>query len=822
MKFKITKVDQIDEVQEMDEREGEYIPLLNVEDEDRLSKVVIPDSVSVLPLRNNVLFPGLVLPITVGRNKSIQLVRDSQKGNKYIGVFTQKDKNSDDPEEKDLYKVGTLATVMKTLQMPDGSITLIIQGKRRIKIRNMVQTEPYMKAEVEAFDDVETVKKGSRVFNAMIDTVKEMFKQMSALSTSFLPETEFAMTNIDSPKVLLYFITSLLEITPQEKQKVLENKRVSDRATLILNYMNGELQMLELKNHIQSKVRSDMDKQQKEYILNQQLKTIQEELGGNPAEADITELKEKAEKKKWREEVQEVFDKEIVKLSRTHTMSPEYSVQLNYLNVLVDLPWESYTTDRFDLKRASKILDEDHFGLEKVKERILSYIAVLKLKGDMKAPIMCLYGPPGVGKTSLGKSIARAMGRKYVRMSLGGLRDEAEIRGHRRTYVGAVSGRILKNITKAHSSNPVFVLDEIDKVSGMNFNGDPSSALLEVLDPEQNTTFHDNFLEVDYDLSRVLFVATANQISDMHPALLDRMELIEVPGYVVEEKCQIARKHLIPRQLKEHGLKGHDISFSVQVLEYIISFYTRESGVRQLEKRIADIIRYRAREIVELGDIAEGKQKKEGTRKFAIDKEYVKKVLGLETAGHDARLKHNTVGVVAGLSWSSTGGDILFIETSLSKGKGNMHITGNLGDVMKESATLAYEYIKSHAGELGIKWSKIEESDVYVHVPEGAIPKDGPSGGIALYTSMLSAFTGRKVKADLAMTGEITLRGQVLPIGGVREKILAAKRADIHELILCKENMAHVDEIPEEYKKGLNFNYVEKVEEVGAIALEVK
>ena len=822
MKIKIENVRSLQEGTE--DGSPEYIPLLNAEEEEHLNRVEIPEELPILTLRNNVLFPGLVLPITVGRNKSIQLVREAYKAHRPIGVVAQKDKDSEDPQEKDLYKVGTLAVIIKNLQMPDGNNMLILQGKRRFRLKKVVRNTPYMMAETEAYDDTEP-KKLSKTFNAMLATVKDLFRQMLSLSPSLPSEAEFALNNIDSPTVLLYFMASLMNLSQQEKQRLLEQRKLVDRASALLGYMNRELQMLELRNKIQTKVRSDLDKQQREYVLNQQLKTIQEELGGSPSEQDIKELQAKAEKKVWDKEVQAVFEKELMKLERTHAMSPEYAVQLNYLHTLVDLPWGKYTPDRFELAKVRAVLDEDHFGLDKVKERILSYMAVVKLRGDMKAPILCLYGPPGVGKTSLGKSIARAMGRRYVRMSLGGLRDEAEIRGHRRTYIGAVPGRILKNMSKAETSNPVFVLDEIDKVAGLSYSGDPSSALLEVLDPEQNTHFHDNFLEVDYDLSKVLFIATANDLGQMHPALLDRMELIEVPGYVVEEKLEIAKKHLIPKILKEHGLSGRWMEFPDEVLEYLITRYTRESGVRQLEKRIAEIVRAKAREWVESpafkGASARTAAKpRAGKAKSVLTKEAVREMLGPESAQHDSRLKQDTVGVVAGLSWSRTGGDILFIEASLSKGKGGLHLTGNLGDVMKESATLAYEYIKTHAEELGIAWKAVEGQDVYVHVPEGAIPKDGPSAGIALFTAMLSAFTGRKVRADVAMTGEITLRGQVLPVGGLKEKILAARRANIKEVILCKENRPQIEEIPARYTQDLQFHYVDKVSEVWPRALQ--
>ncbi|MEG2336337.1 MAG: endopeptidase La [Bacteroidales bacterium] len=791
--------------------EAEFIPLLTGDDELHLNKVAIPDDLPILPIRNNVLFPGMVLPITVGRNKSIQLIKEAYKEKQPIGVVAQRNKESEDPLLVDLYQVGTMATIMKTLQMPDGSTTIIIQGQRKIKIHELVQTEPYLKAKVSALDD--TVLKIDKVaFDALLDSLKDLFLQMVKLSSRIPMESSFAINNIDSPNFLIHFMASGLDIPAQEKQKILELEDASDRAYLVMSLMSREMQAMELRQQIQHKVKNDLDKQQRDFILNQQLKTIQEELGGNSGEQEIQELKQKASEKKWTPELAQIFDKELKKLQRTNAMSPDYGIQLNYLNVIIDLPWNEYTPDQFNLKKAKAVLDREHFGLDKVKERILEHLAVLKLRGDMKAPILCLYGPPGVGKTSLGRSIAEALGRKYVRVSLGGLQDESEIRGHRKTYIGAMPGRIIQNIKKAQSSNPVFMLDEIDKVLGMNINGDPSAALLEVLDPEQNTSFHDNFLEIDYDLSKVLFIATANTLSNIHPALLDRMEIIEVTGYIIEEKLQIAKRHLIPKQLKNHGIEEGQLVFLDAGLKYLIENYTRESGVRQLEKQIATIIRSKARAIVE-------KNKNTFTQ---VGEEEVRRILGTETARHAQALDTSMQGVVTGLAWTSAGGEILFIEASTSPGKGNLSMTGSLGDVMKESANLAFEYLKAHTQELGLKDEEIQNQNIHIHVPEGATPKDGPSAGIAIFTALVSAYTGQKIKANVAMTGEITLRGQVLPVGGIREKILAAKRAHIHQIILCNANKAQIDEIPKEYIKGLSINYIDSMMQVLAFAMDEK
>lgn len=793
----------------VNETETEFIPLLTGDDEFNMSKIDIPDSLPILPVRNNVLFPGMVLPITVGRNKSIHLIKDAYREKQAIGVITQRNKDSEDPALTDLYEVGTMATIMKTLQMPDGSTTIIIQGQRRIKVLDLVQSEPYLKARVSGFED-QVLKMDQASFDALLDSLKDLFLQMVKLSSRIPAESGFAVNNIDSPNFLIHFMASGMDIPAEEKQKILESDDIGDRAYLLMSYMSREMQTLELRLQIQHKVKNDLDKQQRDFILNQQLKTIQEELGGNSGEQEIQELKQKAAEKKWPQEVADIFDKELKKLQRTNSMSPDYGIQLNYLNVFADLPWGEFSPDKFDLKAAKQVLDTEHFGLDKVKERILEHLAVLKLRGDMKAPILCLYGPPGVGKTSLGKSIAEALGRKYVRISLGGLRDESEIRGHRKTYIGAMPGRIIQNLKKAQTSNPVFMLDEIDKVLGMNVNGDPSAALLEVLDPEQNTTFHDNFLEVDYDLSKVLFIATANSLSNIHPALLDRMEIIEVTGYILEEKMQIAKRHLLPKQMKNHGLKEEQLIFSDEGLGYIIENYTRESGVRQLEKQIANVIRAKARAIVE-------KSRKSIKN---IDIEQIRTILGTETARHAEALEQSTQGVVTGLAWTSAGGEILFVEAGVSPGKGILSMTGSLGEVMKESANLAFEYIKAHTKELGIDDTQIQNSNVHLHVPEGATPKDGPSAGIAIFTALVSAYTGKKVKSTVAMTGEITLRGQVLPVGGIREKILAAKRAHINQIILCAKNKAQIDEIPKEYIKGLSINYISSMMEVLPLVLD--
>ncbi len=792
--------------------DAEFIPILGKEEEESLQQSKMPDTLPVLPIRNNVLFPGMVMPIILTREKAVPLVKDASRAKKPIGVLTQSVDNQDEPKVEDLYAVGTMAHVLKTLKMPDGSMMAVIQGLRRFKLGDVVAEEPYLQAKAEAYDDVRTKgREAAASRKAMLGAVRELYSKVVKLSGKMPQETLFAVQNIESADFLIYYIAGSLEMEVSEKQELLEMTRLEDRAMAVMAFLNRDKQMLELKRKIENKVEADISKQQKEYFLTQQLKTIQEELGGS-GEQEVRELEEKARAKHWNQEVQEHFNKEIKKLQRTHSMSPEYSIQFNYLNTLVDLPWNEYTTDKYDLEKAKKVLDKDHFGLEKVKDRILSYLAVLKLRGDMKAPILCLVGPPGVGKTSLGRSIAEAMGRKYVRISLGGLHDEGEVRGHRKTYIGAMPGRIIQGIKKAGSSNPVFMLDEIDKVSGATVNGDPSAALLEILDPEQNNAFHDNYLEVDYDLSHVLFIATANSLSGIHPALIDRMEIIEVPSYVQAEKVEIASRHLLPRQLKEHGLKARDLSFPKDQLYYLIGEYTREAGVRQLEKRIAGIVRERAKCMVSEDAGIQHKGKR-------LTRAFIREALGVPPFSEPERLRKDTVGVVTGLAWTQAGGDVLFIETALSSGKGELGVTGNLGNVMQESATLALAYIKSHASALGIKEEMLENSRIHMHVPEGATPKDGPSAGLAIFTAMVSVLKGQAVRCGLAMTGEISLRGQVLPIGGVREKILAAKRAGISQVVLPKENRPQVEDIPALYTEGLQIAYVDRIEDILPLAL---
>lgn len=792
---------------ELIENETEFIPLLSAEDEEQMNAEEIPEKLPILPLRNTVLFPGVVIPITVGRDKSIRLIKDYYKGSRIIGAVAQKDVEVEDPSFSDLNEIGTVAYIIKLLQMPDGNTTAIIQGKKRFRIIEMMQEEPYFEARVEQYEQAKPQVKDKK-FNALIASVKDLAIQIINLSPNIPSDSVFAIRNIESPVFLVNFISSNLNISLEEKQMLLTIDDLVERANMVLGLLTRELQIIELKNQIQSKVKIDLDKQQRDYLLNQQLKTIQEELGDSPNTQEIAELQEKAAKKNWPENVAEVFGKELSKLQRMNPAAMEYSMQLNYLEVLTDLPWQEYTTDNFDLKHAQKVLDKDHYGLETVKERIVEYLAVLKLKGDMKSPILCLFGPPGVGKTSLGKSIARAVNRNYIRMSLGGLRDEAEIRGHRKTYIGAMPGRILQSIKKAKASNPVFVLDEIDKVIGANINGDPSAALLEVLDPEQNSTFYDNFVELEYDLSRVMFIATANNLSTIHPALRDRMEIIEISGYLLEEKIEIARRHLVPKQLHEHGVKPEQLQFGKDIIERIIDGYTRESGVRELEKKIAKVIRHQARFIVS-----------EAPYNTTVTKEDLRKILGPERFSKEKDESYTAPGVVTGLAWTSVGGEIMYVETSLSQGKGNLGLTGSLGEVMKESATLAYEYLKSHSNSLGIDPSVFEKWNVHIHVPEGATPKDGPSAGITMFTALASAYTKRLVKPKIAMTGEITLRGKVLAVGGIKEKILAARRMGIKEIILPAENKKDIEEIKPVYLKGLKFHYVEQMLEVLDIAL---
>lgn len=790
---------------EMGEGETDFIPLITPEDEEQFDKEETPKSLPILPLRNTVLFPGVVIPITVGRDKSIKLIQDAKKKNNLIGVLSQKDAELEDPETSDLYSVGTIAQILRLLKMPDGSTTVIIQGKKRFNLVDMIQDEPYFKASIMDCPEVRYNAENANM-KAAIDSLKEVALDIIQIAPNIPTEASFAIKNIESYSFLVNFISSNMNIDLAKKQEILEESDLLKRAQQVLAQLIKEREMLQLKNDIQSKVKLDIDRQQREYFLHQQMKTIQEELGDNPNEEELKEMRQKGESKKWNEETAKAFNKEMHKLERMNPAGAEYSVQLNYCELLLDLPWNEYSKDRFDLARAQRILNRDHYGLEKVKERIIEYLAVLKLKNNMKAPILCLYGPPGVGKTSLGKSIAEAVGRKYVRMSLGGLRDEAEIRGHRKTYIGAMPGRIIQNLKKAGTSNPLFVLDEIDKV-GRDSHGDPGSALLEVLDPEQNDSFNDNYVELDYDLSKVLFVATCNNLSTIHPALRDRMEIIEVNGYTVEEKVEIARRHLIPKQIEETGVPKEEISIAKDVLVKVVEEYTRESGVRGLEKKISKLVRNRAKELAMKQDY-----------EVAVKPEDLNKILGIAHS-KDKYEGNDVAGVVTGLAWTPVGGDVLFIETSLVKGKGKLTMTGNLGDVMKESATLAMQYLKAHAHKMGLDSTVFDKWDVHVHVPAGAVPKDGPSAGITMLTALASAFTQKKVKKYLAMTGEITLRGRVLPVGGIKEKILAAKRADIKEIILSSSNKKDIEDIAPRYIKGLKFHYVDEMMEVVELAL---
>lgn len=788
------------------DEDAELIPLMTPEDEEEINNEKLPETLPILPLRNTVLFPGVVIPITAGRDKSIKLIKDANNGSKVIGVVAQKDEETENPGVKDISTLGTVARILRVLQMPDGNTTVIIQGKKRFEVAEVLTEKPYITATVREAAEVRPAR-DDQEFRAIIDTIKELSLQIIRDNPNIPSEASFAIKNIQSDSFLINFVSSNLNLGVKDKQELLEIGSLQDRALATLKYMNIELQKLELKNDIQSKVRSDMDQQQREYYLHQQMKTIQEELGGISYEEEVDEMRVRAKKKKWNKTVSEHFEKELAKMQRMNPQVAEYSIQRNYLDLFLDLPWEEYSKDKFDLKRAQKILDRDHYGLEDVKRRIIEYLAVLKLRNDMKSPILCLYGPPGVGKTSLGKSVAEALGREYVRISLGGLRDEAEIRGHRKTYIGAMPGRIIQSLKKAGKSNPVFILDEIDKLSNSH-QGDPSSAMLEVLDPEQNNEFHDNFLEMGYDLSKVMFIATANSLAEIQPALRDRMEIIHVTGYTIEEKVEIAKRHLLPKQLKEHGLNLSHLKIGKPQLEKIVEGYTRESGVRTLEKQIAKMVRHAAKSI-------------------AMDEEYnhkvssedVEKVLGPARMERDKYENNDVAGVVTGLAWTSVGGDILFIESILSKGKGSLTITGNLGTVMKESATIAMEYIKSNSDRYGIDPEVFDKYNVHIHVPEGATPKDGPSAGITMLTSLVSLFTQKKVKKSLAMTGEITLRGKVLPVGGIKEKILAAKRAKIKEIILCEDNRKDILEIKEDYLKGLAFHYVNDMQEVIDIAV---
>ena len=794
------------EFSDMLNEDTEFLPLMSDEDEAKISKEDTPNELPILPLRNTVLFPGVIIPITIGRDRSVKLIKDAENGNKTIGVVAQKDFDTELPELSDLNHVGTVAHILKMLKMPDGNITAVIQGRKRFEITEMVQKNPYFKAKVVDLKEVKPEKKDEE-FGALVSSVKDLALRIIDESPNIPAEAAIAIKNIKNSSFAINFVSSNMNIGLTEKQSLLEEVDLKKRAILVLELLTKELQMLEMKNKIQSKVQTDLDKQQREYYLNQQMKAIQEELGGSGSQKEIDEMRKQASKKKWNKEIANAFDKELRKLQRMNPSMSDYAVQRSYIELILDLPWDEVTTDSFDLKQARDILDRDHFGLEKVKERIIEHLAVLKLKGDMKSPILCLYGPPGVGKTSLGKSIAEALGRKYERVSLGGLRDEAEIRGHRKTYIGAMPGRIIKSVKKAKSSNPVFVLDEIDKVTRDN-HGDPSSALLEVLDPEQNQAFHDNYLELDYDLSRVMFVATANSLATIQPALRDRMEIIEINGYTIEEKVQIAKKHLLPKQLKLHGIKENQFTISDDILEKIVDQYTRESGVRALDKMISKMIRNVAKSIA-----------MDESFDYSPDVKVVEKVLGAPRFDRDRFTDNSVAGVVTGLAWTSVGGDILFIESSLSKGKGKLSVTGNLGKVMKESVTIAMEYLKAHAEIYELSSEVFDKWNVHVHVPEGATPKDGPSAGITMFTSLVSSFTQRKVKEKIAMTGELTLRGKVLPVGGIKEKILAAKRSGINEILLSKQNRKDILEINEKYVKGMTFHYVDTLKEVIDIAL---
>lgn len=782
-----------------------FVTLMSQDEENEMNKEAFPKELPILPLRNTVLFPGVVFPITLGRDKSIKLIKDAYKTTKTIGVVSQKDSKIEDPSIEDLHQIGTMAHIVKMIRMPDGNTTAIIQGKRKFQIKEFTTTEPYFKATVES--EAEGKYKSDKNFKALLSSVKELATQIVELSPNIPTEANFALKNIDSPNFLINFIASNLNVDIEEKQVILEYNNLPQKAEQVLQHLTKELQMLELKTHIQSKVKVDLDKQQREYFLHQQIRAIQEELGQESPDKEIENLRLKGKNKKWPEDVKKVYLKELDKLQRTNPAAPDYSVSLNYVELLLELPWGEYSKDNFNLERAKKTLDADHFGLEKVKDRILEYLAVLKLKGDMKSPILCLYGPPGVGKTSLGKSIAKAVGRKYVRMSLGGLHDEAELRGHRKTYIGAMPGRIIQSLKKAQTSNPIFVLDEIDKI-GNDFRGDPSSALLEILDPEQNNSFHDNYVDLDYDLSKIMFVATANRLDTIQPALLDRMEIIEINGYTQEEKVEIAKKYLVPKQRREHGLKSSQFKISDAIIGQVVDEYTRESGVRGLEKKIASLARFRAKQVVG-NEVVEAK----------VTAKDVVTILGNQRIEKEQYQNNEIAGVVTGLAWTSVGGEILFVESSLTKGKGKLTLTGQLGDVMKESAITALTYLKANCEYLDIDYRIFDQYDFHIHFPAGAVPKDGPSAGITILTSLASILTQKKVKSHVAMTGEITLRGKVLPVGGIKEKILAAKRAGIKEIIMSDVNRKDIEDIPEHYVKDLQFQYVNNMLNVLDVAL---
>jgi len=779
----------------------ELVQLINPEQESDLKPEDLPEEVSILPIKNTVLFPGVVIPITVTRQKSIRLIKKAYQGNRIVGVIAQKNKQMEEPALEDVYRFGTVARIIKMLVLPDGNTTIIIQGKNRFSVREFVQEDPHLTARIDLLIEPK-LNLDSKEVTALVQSLKDAASKILRLNPEIPQEAQMALDNIQSTSFLIHFLSSNLNVEVSEKQKILETSNIIDRGTLLLQYMLKEIQMLEIKSEIHKKVHTDIDQQQRDYFLRQQIKVLQDELGYDGPDKEIEKLRKRGLDKKWPKAAMDHFNKELDKLQRMNPQAAEFPVSMNYVELMLDLPWEDFTKDDFDLKRATKILDKDHFGLEKVKNRILEYLAVLKLKQDMKGPILCLYGPPGVGKTSLGKSIAKSLQRNYVRISLGGIHDEAEIRGHRKTYIGAMPGKIIQNIKKAKSSNPVFVLDEIDKIR-TDFRGDPSSALLEVLDPEQNNTFNDNYLEVEYDLSKVLFIATANALDTIQPALRDRMEIIEITGYTVEEKLQIALKHLVPKQLKEHGLKPVDVKFTKDALLKIIEHYTRESGVRNLERKIGSVVRSVAKAVA-----MEEKAEKD------IQEAYVVKILGPEIFDEELYQDNETAGVVTGLAWTQVGGDILFVESSVNRGKGQLTLSGQLGDVMKESAVAALSYLKSNAETLDIDHRVFQQYDLHVHVPAGAVPKDGPSAGITMLTSLASIFTQRKVKSKLAMTGEITLRGKVLPVGGIKEKILAAKRSGIKEIVLSAKNRKDIEEIEKHYLRGLTFHYVTTVEEV--------
>lgn len=789
------------------DEDTDFMPIIPIhENETEQDKnLVIPDSLPILPLRNTVLFPGVVLPITVGRDKSIKAVNDAYKLDKLIGVVAQKDANVEEPEPKDLCSIGTVARIVKLIKMPDGGTTIIIQGKKRFELLEMTSEDPYFKASVQALADDEVP--ANEDFDAYISSIKDLATQIIQLSPNLPTEASIILKNIENPAFLINFVSSNLNSDLIEKQALLEINDVHQRAERLIFILQRELQFAELKDKVTNKTRTEIDKQQRDYFLQQQLKSIKDELGGDTNEREINEMKKKAEGKKWPEAAKNLFKSGIEKLERMHPTTPDYSVVYNHLDLMLDLPWEDYTADNYDLKNAKKVLDADHYGMTKIKSRILEYLAVLKLKGDMRSPILCFLGPPGIGKTSLGRSIAHAIGRKYVRVSLGGLHDESEIRGHRKTYIGAMPGRIVQNIRKCRSSNPVMILDEIDKI-GSDMRGDPSSALLEVLDPEQNHTFYDNYLELEYDLSKVLFIATANNLQNIQPALRDRLEIIDLSGYAVEEKVEIAKRHLLPKQKEAHGLAKVNFRISDKVLEKIIEQYTRESGVRELDRQLASIMRYQAKELAMKDKV-----------KSTVTAQDVEKILGQSRYSNEIYKTANMPGVAVGLAWTYVGGDILFIETILGEGKGELKLTGNLGNVMKESATTALSYLQANAKKLGVDPEIFSKKNIHIHVPEGAVPKDGPSAGITMLTSLTSAFTGRKVKPFLAMTGEITLRGQVLPVGGIKEKILAAKRAGLKEIILCWQNEKDVNEIESSFIKGVQFHYVKTMQQVIDLAL---